>query len=64
MIAYFSQPRAGRHGRPKTTLPISLNDDLKGTPYEIKSKKDLELLHTKAQARGEWNSLIELVAKT
>ena len=64
MIAYFSQHGTGRRGRPRTTLPIVLNDDLKGTPYKLKSKKDLELLRTKAQARGEWNNLIELVAKT
>ena len=42
----------------------SVNNDLKGTPYELKSRKDLELLQVKAQARGEWNNLIELVIKT
>ena len=41
-----------------------VNDDLKGTPYELKSRKDLELLRVKAQARGEWNNLIEPVTKT
>ena len=64
MIAYFSQPGAGRRGRPRNTLPIVLNDDLKGTPYELKSGKDLELLRIKAQAREEWNILTELIAKT
>ena len=58
MTAYFSQPRVGRRGRPRTTLPIVLNEDLKGT------MKDLEFLRAKAKAREEWNSLIELVAKT
>ena len=49
---------------PRTTLPIVVNDDLKGTPYELKSGKDLELLRIKAQAREEWNILTELIAKT
>ena len=36
MIAYFSQPGTGRRGRPRTTLPIVLNDDLKG--YSIRAE--------------------------
>ena len=64
MTAYFSHPGEGWRGRPRTTLPTVLNDDLKDTPYELKSRKDLELLQAKAQVQGEWNILIELVAKT
>ena len=36
---------------------IVLNDGLKDTAYELKTKKDLNFLHTEAQARGEWNNL-------
>ena len=54
ITAYFSQPWSGKGGRLRTTLPTVHNDDLKGAPYELKSRKDLELLRAKAQARGNF----------
>lgn len=51
MTAYFSQPEACRCGRPGTKLPTVPKDNLKA--YQLQSKKDLQLLRTKAQAQGE-----------
>ena len=50
MTAYIFLPTWGsRNGRPRTTLPTVFNDNLKGIPYKLKSRKDLQLLRAKSQ---------------
>ena len=64
MTTYYSKPGAGRRGRPRTTLPVVLSEDIKCTNYQLKTSADLEVLRTKAQAREEWTDLIEQITRT
>ena len=43
MIGYYSKPGSGRRGRPKTTLPVVLNEDLKCTNAQLMTSADLVL---------------------
>ena len=54
-------------GRPRTTLPTTLNQDIKRTKLnkydikELKNKKDLELLRKIALDRNEWLKFIQVI---
>ena len=64
MTAYFNKPGKSRRGRPRTTLPIVLNEDLKKTGNQLKSSNDLDALRSKAESREEWNDFIKQIIST
>ena len=47
MTAYFCHPGAGGMADQEPTV---FNDNLKGTPFKLKSRKDLQLLQVKSEA--------------
>ena len=61
MHFYFSENNKRARGRPQTTLPVTLNNDLKKlltTKLEITSQKDLDTLRHIAENRPRWTALI------
>ena len=48
---------AGSHGRPRTTLPTNLDDDLQGAGKRLRSKQDLQHLRIFAADRNQWRDL-------
>ncbi|GFR74128.1 hypothetical protein ElyMa_003883600 [Elysia marginata] len=61
MQFYFVENNERTSGRPITTLPITLNNDLKHVPDEkmtLTSQKDLDLIRDIAENRDEWRTFI------
>ncbi|GFN98425.1 hypothetical protein PoB_002493100 [Plakobranchus ocellatus] len=66
MLFYFSDNKRAR-GRPPTTLPITLNNDLKklvATKLELTTQTDLDILRLIAEDRPKWNALVAEIRKT
>ncbi|GFO44725.1 endonuclease-reverse transcriptase [Plakobranchus ocellatus] len=66
MLFYFSDNKRAR-GRPQTTLPITLNNDLKklvATKLELTIQTDLDTLRLIAEDRPKWNALVVEIRKT
>ncbi|GFO27526.1 hypothetical protein PoB_005403100 [Plakobranchus ocellatus] len=66
MLFYFSDNKRTR-GRPQTTLPITLNNDLKklvATKLELTTQTDLDTLCLIAEDRPKWNALVAEIRKT
>ncbi|GFO40470.1 hypothetical protein PoB_006697500 [Plakobranchus ocellatus] len=66
MLFYFSDNKRAR-GRPQTTLPITLNNDLKklvATKLELTTQTDLDTLRLIAEDRPKWNALVAEIRKT
>ncbi|GFO50324.1 hypothetical protein PoB_007682900 [Plakobranchus ocellatus] len=67
MLFYFSDNNRAR-GRPQTTLPITLNNDLKklvvATKPELTTQTDLDTLRLIAEDRPKWNALVAEISKT
>ena len=64
---YFSDTVRRARGRPITTLPITLHNDLKRLQRkEIKltTEKDLQMLRDKAKNRREWITFITEIRRT
>ena len=68
MNNYFDSTKLTKFkGRPRTTLPTTLNQDIKRTKLnqynirQLKNKKDLEKLRTIAMDRNEWLKFIQLI---
>ncbi|GFR91332.1 hypothetical protein ElyMa_004325000 [Elysia marginata] len=61
MQFYFVENNKGPRGRPITTLPVTLNNNLKHVPGEkiaLTSQKDLDLIRDIAENRDEWRTFI------
>ncbi|GFO33822.1 hypothetical protein PoB_006032700 [Plakobranchus ocellatus] len=59
--------KAEARGRPQTTLPITLNNDLKNlvaTKLELTTQTDLDTLCLIAEDRPKWNALVTEIRKT
>ncbi|GFN83051.1 hypothetical protein PoB_000955700 [Plakobranchus ocellatus] len=66
MPFYFSDNKRAR-GRPQTTLPVTLNNDLKklvATKLELTTQTDLDTLRLIAEGRPKWNALVAEIRKT
>ncbi|GFO11693.1 hypothetical protein PoB_003819800 [Plakobranchus ocellatus] len=66
MLFYFSDNKRARR-RPQTTLPITLNNDLKklvATKLELTTQTDLDTLRLIAEDRPKWNALVAEIRKT
>ena len=66
MNQYFTEPCFTRNGRPPTTLPIRLKQDLSLLPpthnrYRLKTLPHLNRLTNKAQNRQDWKSFTDTV---
>ena len=48
---------AGWQGRPRTTLPTTLDNDLQGVGKRLRNKQDLQHLRTFASDRNQWRIL-------
>ncbi|GFO27961.1 hypothetical protein PoB_005446600 [Plakobranchus ocellatus] len=62
---YFSDNKRAR-GRPQTTIPITLNNDLKkliATKLELTTQTDLDTLRLIAEDRPKWNALVAEIRK-
>ncbi|GFN77102.1 cysteine-rich protein 2-binding protein [Plakobranchus ocellatus] len=65
MLFYFWDNKRAR-GRPQTTLPITLNNDLKklvATKLELTTQTDLYTLRLIAEDRLKWNALVAEIRK-
>ncbi|GFS18400.1 hypothetical protein ElyMa_006847000 [Elysia marginata] len=61
MHFYFVENNKRQRGRAITTLPVTLNNDLKHVPGEkitLTSQKDLDLIGDFAENRDEWRTFI------
>ena len=60
MSAYFQPGSSGFRGRPRTTLPRSINNDLKNSrsTNSLTSHEDLVALRQLAQDRRKWKELM------
>ncbi|GFR80211.1 hypothetical protein ElyMa_005893100 [Elysia marginata] len=61
MQFYFEENNKRPSGRPITTLPVTINNDLKHVPGEkmtLTSQKDLDLIRDIAENRDEWMTFI------
>ncbi|GFR88613.1 hypothetical protein ElyMa_000774300 [Elysia marginata] len=61
MQVYFVENNKRPRGRPMTSLPVTLNNDLKHVPGEkmtLTSQKDLDLIRDFAESRDEWRNFI------
>ncbi|GFO50534.1 hypothetical protein PoB_007703900 [Plakobranchus ocellatus] len=67
MLFYFSDNKRARgRSRPQTTLPITLNNDLKklvATKLELTTQTDLNTLRLIAEDRPKWNALVAEIGK-
>ncbi|GFO34913.1 hypothetical protein PoB_006141800 [Plakobranchus ocellatus] len=66
MLFYFPDNKRAR-GRSQTTLPITLNNDLKklvATKLELTTQTDLDTLRLIAEDRPKWNALVAEIRKT
>ncbi|GFO17526.1 hypothetical protein PoB_004403100 [Plakobranchus ocellatus] len=66
MLFYFSDNKRARC-RPQTTLPITLNNDLKklvATKLELTTQTELNTLRPIAEDRPKWNALVAEIRKT
>ncbi|GFN98606.1 endonuclease-reverse transcriptase [Plakobranchus ocellatus] len=66
MLFYFPDNKRAR-GRPQTTLPITLNNDIKklvATKLELTTQTDLDTLCLIAEDRPKWNALVAEIRKT
>ena len=67
MTFYFNTTNKRARGRPITTLPITLNNDLKrlqDNTIQLVTQKDLDTLKDTAQQRGEWSAFIAWIKRT
>ena len=70
MLRYYTQPTFQRPGRPITTLPIQLDQDLQKIPHHLyrrprfQSLKQFQNLKLKAQNRSDWKALSTAVIDT
>ena len=67
MRYYFTESTNRGRGRPTTTLPVTLNNDLKrlqNEHYRLTTKSDLDKLHTIAQNRHEWIAFTAEIKRT
>ncbi|GFR83751.1 hypothetical protein ElyMa_000655900 [Elysia marginata] len=61
MQFYFVENNKRLRGKPITTLPVTLNNDLKHVPGEkitLTSQNDLDLIRDIAENRDEWRTFI------
>ena len=65
MAAYFENPSSAAtwRGRPRTTLPLSLHQDLQRIGGSFKKREELENLHAISQSRQDWKDLCSNVIK-
>jgi hypothetical protein len=77
-LHYFDQTPKGFQGRPRQTLPLAINQDLKRAasqsiqhpvhaldlPRQLKSIEDLRKLESLARVRLEWNTVVMCVTNT
>eukprot|EP00117_Sycon_ciliatum_P021388 scpid32601/ scgid1959/ Probable RNA-directed DNA polymerase from transposon BS; Reverse transcriptase len=65
MAAYFENPSSAAtwRGRPRTTLPLSLHQDLQRIGGSLKKREELENLHAISQSRQDWKDLCSNVIK-
>ena len=54
---------AGWQGRPRTTLPTTLDNDLQGVGKWLRNKRDLQHLRTFASDRNQWRILSQEIMK-
>ena len=54
---------AGWQGRPRTTLPTILDNDLQGVGKRLRNKQDLQHLRTIASDRNQWRILSQEIVK-
>ena len=54
---------AGWQGRPRTTLPTTLDKDLHGVGKRLLNMQDLQHLRTIASDRNQWRSLSQEIMK-
>ena len=66
MTAYFVKCGNSYKGRPPTTLPIVLHQDLQTleNPLTLKTTEDLEKIKELAQDRERWKNLQHMIVKT
>ena len=66
MLFYFSEPGKRSRGRPITTLPVTLNNDLRRyqKDFSLTSNADLENLREVAQNRNEWFAFTTFLRRT
>ncbi|GFS15098.1 hypothetical protein ElyMa_001440700 [Elysia marginata] len=66
MQFYFVESNTRPRCRPMTTLPVTLNNDLKHVPDEkmtLTSQKDLDLIQDIAENRDEWRTFIAKIRR-
>jgi hypothetical protein len=66
MLRYFTQPTFERPGRPPTTLPVQLDNDLQLLPaayrrFRLKTPVQFERLTNKAQNRQDWKCFTDTI---
>ena len=54
---------AGWQGRPRTTLPTTIDNDLQGVGKRLRNKQDLQHLRTFASDRNPWRNLSQEIMK-
>ena len=54
---------AGWQGRPRTTLPTTLDKDLQGVGKRLRNMQDLQHLRTIASDRNQWRNLSQEIMK-
>ena len=66
MTAFFVKCRNSFKGRPPTTLPVVLHQDLQTleNPLIMKTTEDLEKIKELAQDRERWKDLQHMIVKT
>ncbi|GFR92697.1 retrovirus-related Pol polyprotein LINE-1 [Elysia marginata] len=67
MLYYFNENSNRGRGRPTTTFPITLNNDLKrlqNKDVQLTTKEDLHKLQTIASQRHEWIALTAEIKRT
>ena len=67
MSYYFSETKKRGKGRPTTTLPVTLNNDLKklhGKSLKLTTAADLDKIRTTAEDRQGWKTFTAELMKT
>ena len=64
-IAEYIKPTTtvGCQGRPRTTLPTTLDNDLQGVGKRLRNKQDLQHLRIFASDRNQWRILSQEIMK-